>query len=78
MYQHGALFFSSAGPGLSGQQVEKKAAPQGTDLPIENNQIKLGLKSTLMLGLKNNLDIAFQSYNPQIVRHRHRARRVSL
>ena len=62
-----ALFLFLAGPGFSGQQVEKKAAPQGQDIPIENNQIKLGLKSTLMLGLKNNLDIAFQSYNPQIV-----------
>ena len=62
-----ALFLFLAGPGFSGQQVEKKAAPQGQDLPIENNQITLGLKSTLMLGLKNNLDIAFQSYNPQIV-----------
>jgi len=62
-----ALFLFLAGPGFSGQQVEKKAAPQGQDPPIENNQITLGLKSTLMLGLKNNLDIAFQSYNPQIV-----------
>jgi outer membrane protein TolC len=62
-----ALFLFLAGPGFSGQQVEKKAAPQGQDIPIENNQITLGLKSTLMLGLKNNLNIAFQSYNPQIV-----------
>lgn len=59
------LFFS--GPVLSQQQSGKKAAPQGTDIPIENNQVKLGLKSTLVLGLKNNLDIAFRSYNPQIV-----------
>jgi outer membrane protein TolC len=58
------LFLS--GPVLSQQQTAKKVAPQGTDIPIENNQITLGLKSTLMLGLKNNLDIAFQSYNPQI------------
>ena len=61
-----ALFLFLAVPGFSGQQAEKKAAPQGQDIPIENNQITLGLKSTLMLGLKNNLDIAFQSYNPQI------------
>ena len=61
-----ALILFLSGPVLSQQQTAKKVAPQGTDLPIENNQIKLGLKSTLMLGLKNNLDIAFQSYNPQI------------
>lgn len=58
------LFLSN--PVLSQQQSGKKAAPQGTDIPIENNQVKLGLKSTLVLGLKNNLDIAFRSYNPQI------------
>ena len=61
-----ALILFLSGPVLSQQQTAKKVAPQGTDLPIENNQITLGLKSTLMLGLKNNLDIAFQSYNPQI------------
>jgi outer membrane protein len=61
-----ALILFLSGPVLSQQQTAKKVAPQGTDIPIENNQIKLGLKSTLMLGLKNNLDIAFQSYNPQI------------
>jgi outer membrane protein TolC len=62
-----ALILFLSVPVLAEQQAEKKAAPQGQDIPIENNQITLGLKSTLMLGLKNNLNIAFQSYNPQIV-----------
>jgi outer membrane protein TolC len=62
-----ALIFFLSNPVLSQQQSGKKAASQGTDIPIENNQVKLGLKSTLVLGLKNNLDIAFRSYNPQIV-----------
>jgi outer membrane protein len=62
-----ALILFLSGPVLSQQQAGNKAAPQGQNIPIENNQIKLSLKSTLVLGLKNNLNIAFQSYNPQIV-----------
>jgi len=62
-----ALILFLSGPVPAQQPAEKKADPQGQNIPIENNQIKLGLKSTLVLGLKNNLDIAFQSYNPQIV-----------
>jgi outer membrane protein TolC len=49
------------------QQMEGKKTSTEQELPIEGNQVSLGLKNALMLGLKNNLDIAFQSYNPQIV-----------
>ena len=55
------------GPFSYAQQMERKQAPGDQDLPIEGNQVSLGLKNALMLGLKNNLNIAFQSYNPQIV-----------
>ena len=48
------------------QQMEGKKTSTEQDLPIEGNQVNLGLKNALMLGLKNNLNIAFQSYNPQI------------
>ena len=48
------------------QQIEGKKTSTEQELPIEGNQVSLGLKNALMLGLKNNLDIAFQSYNPQI------------
>jgi outer membrane protein TolC len=54
------------GPFGYAQQMERKQAPGDQDLPIEGNQVSLGLKNALVLGLKNNLDIAFQSYNPQI------------
>jgi outer membrane protein TolC len=48
------------------QQMEGKKTSTEQELPIEGNQVNLGLKNALMLGLKNNLNIAFQSYNPQI------------
>ena len=48
------------------QQMEGKKTAIEQELPIEGNQVNLGLKNALMLGLKNNLNIAFQSYNPQI------------
>ncbi len=62
-----ALILFLSGPVLSQQQAGNKVPSQGQNIPIENNQIELSLKSTLVLGLKNNLNIAFQSYNPQIV-----------
>ena len=62
-----ALILFLSGPVLSQQQAGNKVPAQGQNIPIENNQIELSLKSTLVLGLKNNLNIAFQSYNPQIV-----------
>ena len=51
-----ALILFLSGPVLSQQQAAKKDTPQGTDIPIEDNQVKIGLKSVLMLGLKNNLE----------------------
>lgn len=48
------------------QDVERTQTQEGQELPIEDNTVSLGLKNALVLGLKNNLDIAFQSYNPQI------------
>ena len=48
------------------QDVERTQTQEGQELPIEGNTVSLGLKNALVLGLKNNLDIAFQSYNPQI------------
>jgi hypothetical protein len=62
-----ALILFLSAPLPAQQLAGKKADAQNQNIPIENNQIKLGLKSTLVLGLKNNLDLAFQSYNPQIV-----------
>jgi len=35
-------------------------------LPIEDNQIKIPLKSVLLLALKNNLNIKFESLKPGI------------
>jgi outer membrane protein TolC len=48
------------------QDVKRTQTQEGQELPIEGNTVSLGLKIALVLGLKNNLDIAFQSYNPQI------------
>lgn len=51
-----------------------KAQEAGTDdatdpaqiFPIQNNQVEMPLKSVLLLGLKNNLNIKFASFNPGI------------
>ncbi len=48
-------------------EEQKKEAPEETvpSLTITENKINLPLKSTLILALKNNLDIKFTSLNPK-------------
>jgi len=56
-----SLFFSLSPPLLA--EEEKSAQPE---LKIEGNKAALSLKSLTILALKNNLDIAVESYNPQL------------
>ncbi|MCX5895595.1 MAG: TolC family protein [Proteobacteria bacterium] len=60
------LIFSFSRVAVAAETAPPKGTSSVESLPIEDNQVKIGLKSVLMLGLKNNLDIAFLSYTPQI------------
>jgi outer membrane protein len=66
----GVLLFLFAKTVISGELAKSLTTPSGSsaneNLFIEKNQVKLGLRSALVLGLKNNLDIAFASYGPQL------------
>jgi outer membrane protein TolC len=51
---------------VSAQDRQEDNASSGDVLLIEDNQIKVPLKSVLMLALKNNLDITFASLQPEM------------
>jgi len=53
------LFFSA-------HVLAEEGGTSQPELKIEENKVELSLKSLTILALKNNLDIAFESYTPQL------------
>lgn len=57
---------ASAAPCLALEPLVDNVTMPEPSLSIQNNRVAMPLKSVLLLGLKNNLNIQFASYNPGI------------
>lgn len=53
-------------PDCCAQSPAQEKSTAVDELTIKNNKVEMPLKSVLLLGLKNNLDIKFASFNPNI------------
>ena len=60
------LLFANLEPCFSLQSVQDNVTIAEQSLNIKDNRIEMPLRSVILLGLKNNLNIKFASYSPQI------------
>jgi outer membrane protein TolC len=51
---------------FSSHTLAEEGGSSQPELKVQDNKVELSLKSISILALKNNLDIAFEGYNPQL------------